>query len=102
MIKWKLLKTDLELIKQVMDATNYPVPNWLEKLEDEKETPFGLLIKARKLLAKWSLEKSQPMQMCFGLDLEKEFAEALSKEIRDEIDKELMEKMATLLPGFEK
>lgn len=99
MIKWKLYKTDLELIKQVTNVTNYPVPNWLEKLEDEKETPFGLLIKARKLMAKWSLEKAQPIHMNFGLDLEKELTEALSKEIRDELDKELLKAM--LLPGQE-
>ena len=99
MIEWKLYKTDLELIKQVMDVTNYPVPNWLKNLEDDESHPFGLLIQGRKLMAKWSLEKAQPMQMCFGLDLEKEFAEAISKEIRDELDKELLKAM--LLPGQE-
>lgn len=91
MIKWKLYRDD-ENLKRVFDVTLCTLnpPIWLDKLENEEITLYGLLLTSRKIKTTWSLEQNPSISMNFGKDLEKEITTALGAEMRKETDNEIM------------
>jgi len=99
MIKWKISKSldekykelqiVLDVLKAKRDLLNFE--HYSKYIFDNEEKLDWRPL--RKLKAHWSLEAAKDINMMFSVNIEKEIIDALSKDIANEIDKEILEKL---------
>jgi len=87
--KYKELQIVLDVLKAKRDLLNFE--HYSKYIFDNEEKLDWQPL--RKLKAHWSLEAAKDIKVFTSIDIEKEIIETLSKDIANEIDKEILEKL---------